>query len=170
MRKIIKAKPTSRAIPAMPPTIPPATLPVWVLVLLEDPEAAEVEVEDVPAAVDVASEPPAPPILLDAAEAESEEDSHVVDEESPDQEVEMDRGLEVALIVELAKVVEATDDEKEPDRNDCEGVKLAESVLETDEELLGDDVDNREVTEDDEAKEEVSDAILGVSTMYPVVC
>lgn len=94
----------------MPPTIPPATLPVWVVVELLDPEAAEVE--DVPALVDVAPDPPAPPIL-DAAEAESEGESHPVDEESPDQAVEKGMGDELIVepIVELAKVVEAPLDE-----------------------------------------------------------
>lgn len=126
----------------MPPTMPPATLLVWVAVAsLEDPEA---EVEDVPAAVDVASEPPASP-MLDAAEVESEGESHPVDDESPGQGVGLENGLGVELIVELANVVEATDDAKEPDRNDCDGVKLAESALEVEEELLGDAVENSEV-------------------------
>lgn len=47
--------------------------------------------------------PPAPP-KLDAAESEA--DSHPVDEESPDHVAELDR----LVIVELAKVVEAPSD------------------------------------------------------------
>lgn len=151
----MKARPTRSAIPAIPPTIPPATLPVWALVSLEDPESAELE--GVTPAVDVAPEPPAPPMLV-AAEPESEDGSHDVDEESPDQVVELDNGLEAELIVELAKVVEATSDEKEPDRNVGEDVKLAASVLEAEEELLGNDVDDKEERGEDEANEEVSDA------------
>lgn len=153
----MNAKPTRSAIPAMPPTMPPATLPVWALVLLEEPEAAELE--GVASAVDVAPEPPTSPVPV-AMEPDSEDDSHDVDEESPDQVVELENGLEAELIVELAKVVEATSEEKDPDRYDCEGVKLAESVLKVEEELLGDEVDAKEERGEDEANEEVSDVVV----------
>lgn len=156
----MNAKPTRSAIPAMPPTMPPAILPVCALVSLEDPESAELE--GVTPAVDVAPKPPAPPVLV-ATEPESEDDSHDVDEESPDKVVALENGLDAELIIELANVVEAASDEKEPDRNDCESVSLAESVLEIEEELLGDEVDGKEERGEDEANEEVSDAGVHVS-------
>lgn len=73
------------------------------MVSLEAPASAEAE--GVTPAVDVA--PPAPP-RLDAA-AESEADSHPVDEESPDNVLET--RLEAEVIVELAKVVDAPSEE-----------------------------------------------------------
>lgn len=120
---------------------------------LEELEA--VEDEAVPASVVVAPESLPPPAV-------PEGDSHPVDDVSPDKVVELEKGLEVELTVELANVVEAKVDEKEGDRTDCEGVKLAESVLEMEEELVeAVIVDSSDGREDDELiNEEVSDAEL----------
>lgn len=154
IRKIINAKATIRAIPAMPPNMPPTTSLVCVLVPLpEDPEAATLALEEeLPAdavdAVDAidAPDPSLPPALY-VAEAESDAENHPVDAESenvPDEETE-----NAAEVVELANVVERK--VEEPDTNDdwLETVEIEELVCEVNDSGDGDETYGEEVIDED---------------------
>lgn len=147
----MKAKAARSASPAMPPTMPPATLLVWVVVASsEGSEAAEVEA--VPASVVVAPEP-APPVAL----AEIEDESHSVDDDSSDEEVEI--GLEVEVVVELANVVEAKVGKRREDNSEGESVELERSEVDVAETDV--DIERSGETEDDEMSvDEESDAGL----------
>ncbi|KAF3770949.1 hypothetical protein M406DRAFT_326360 [Cryphonectria parasitica EP155] len=98
----------------MPPKIPPTTSLVCVgtPLLLEDPEDADVEVEEEVPAEAVEAPDPSPPPRLYVAEADSAADDHPVDDESErllHAEEELEAWAEVELIVELANVVEASE-------------------------------------------------------------
>lgn len=86
--------------------------------LLEDPEDAEVEVEEEgPADAVVAPEPSLPPV----AEAESEGDNHAADDDPVAKvDVAIKDGLGVEVRIELKSVVEdAEGPVEDEEKNDC---------------------------------------------------